>query len=302
MIHVRPLLPLKSFWGLDAFGALLYVPAAMWIDESPVYLYMAILNSAVSAASLYARRHGFDFKLCLYAATCRSLPGKGFVLHFPADFAENDKLQKCVVLCQGEFDNLVELFGFAPRGRVAIYLFAASNDIKRITGLARQFGCESDIERLTALPFAGCVHENLNVILLARDSDFRSSVRHELTHIFARRLGTEAATFIREGLATWVEHNHHVPSLNDRALTALKEKGGIEAFLDHALLFEPSITIAYYDIAGNFTDFLIARFGWPAYCQFYKIANQTNFVASFEQVFSMPLAATEALWREEKRY
>ncbi|HWY86369.1 MAG TPA: hypothetical protein VNX28_06580 [Gemmataceae bacterium] len=291
------LLPLWRFWlvaGLVAFQILLLAVS----HDRPVLNCMGVFFILAFAVSIY-RSPDFDF--LLYAATCRRLPGRGFVLRFKVRLVEKKALQTYADFCQREYDDLVRLFGFSLRHQVSIYLFGSANEIKRITRTLYDLPCDGKfkITIQAALPHSACVHPDTDAILMPVDEEFQTTVRHELAHLFARRIGPEDFLFKCEGLAMWVEYQGQSPRLSDHAISVLKEMKTLESFLDDTLFFAPSTCYASYEIARSFAGFLIERFGWATYCGFYKHAKHGKFLAAFEEAFSMTLADAEALWRED---
>ena len=52
-----------------------------------------------------------------------------------------------------------------------------------------------------------------------------------------------------------------------------------------------------YLLAGSFTGFLIRRYGWNAYCSFYRNCDSVFLLLQFKQRFGVSLEQAEQEWR-----
>ena len=56
------------------------------------------------------------------------------VVHFPPDSLEADKLAELNALCESSLDELTDLFGFALRRRLVVYILASCQDMDSVFG------------------------------------------------------------------------------------------------------------------------------------------------------------------------
>ena len=109
--------------------------------------------------------------------------------------------------------------------------------------------------------------------------------------------------FMEEGLAVWVGCDRALPELSELARRSFGKTMTSESIPEQlGLLFRsPNTYSACGEIAGNFTAFVIDRFGWSIYCEFYRRTSEREFMSSFEEVFAVPFHDAAELWRREKR-
>lgn len=276
------LLPLRVFW-----GPILLVPLGMTIGaylfsnglaRTAVFCLMLVMTGLL-VLILFGHCRPY-VRLCLHAARCSSLSARGFVLHFRRCLSTKVDRERILELCESECAELGNRFCFVANKKIAIYLFQGEEEVRRVIGQ----------------PYPAFAIPQINAALLPLSSGFRNMLRHELTHLFVARLGDQLPMFKSEGIAVWIEHAGKVPRLEEADLQFLKEIEGLSGLLDRAPFLDPERRHSSYQIASNFTDFLIRRVGWCAYCKFYKDANQQTFLSTFEHAFSLTLNQAEALW------
>lgn len=113
-------------------------------------------------------------------------------------------------------------------------------------------------------------------------------------------MDTSAPPLVQEGLAVWLQGT--TPEQTDTA-------EDIGSFLpidtDPSLMLAPRYFFATdrvhlsYALAGGFTDFLIRRFGWDQYRQFYTKADRWRFRSVFQRQFGMSFEAAWQRWHDE---
>jgi len=275
---LRPLLPLRFFWGPIVIAAVGLTVSAFLI---PFMLPTTLFVCIILAVAVLTRGRPL-VRLCLRIVTWRSRKARTVALFFPASLEQSISAGEVVDTCQRDVDDLVALFQFPPSSKIAIYLFEQERDINSLLG-GNTYAC-------AFIPF--------NAVLVPAGRSFQTMLRHELAHLFSARVGDLAPRLKSEGLAVWIECDGLVPTPDQAALTFLAKSGGLDSLLEPTLFDCPRTWRQCYDIAGSFTKFLIQRVGWAAYCQFYKAAGQANYGAVFERSFSLSLARAEALWQE----
>lgn len=72
----------------------------------------------------------------------------------------------------------------------------------------------------------------------------------------------------------------------------------LASLLDHRYFFSAVNMHRCYALAGGFTGFLIRRFGWDAYREYYRRADQWTFRARFQKQFGISLEGAWQKWRD----
>jgi len=181
---------------------------------------------------------------------------------------------------ESDIPGFVRSFGSPLSRRIHVYLFERVEQIRRIYKNVGGFA----------------VFE-YNLVAAPLDENCRAIFRHEVTHLFANRLGPGWPVFKMEGLCMFFQCDGGVPRIGEPERRVLAAQM-ISALLRTSFFLHPKNRDACYIIAGNFTQWLIDRFGWQAYCRFYRAARQRNFQRVFEQTFGIALSQAETLWRE----
>lgn len=221
------------------------------------------------------KRGRFAWRVRLF----RTWRARRVVLHYEPGLENKLDLAALQRRCEAELDDLVERFGF-PLRRPAVFLFWTWADISKVFGEG----------------YAGTALYEANAVVLAADTYFGRSLRHELTHLFAGRWNRQEPPLLTEGLATW---------LDGRAAGWLARplletyRPVLPDLLRRRFFFSPGHRSACYILAGCFTGFLIRRFGWDRYRTLYRRVGPGRFVATFQKVFGLTLAEAERQWREE---
>ncbi len=198
---------------------------------------------------------------------------------FPAGLDELLDLQETIGWSESDLDDLSKRFGIRLPRRLTVVLFSSHRH------LTEDFG----------RPMGGTALMQANAVLLAADSPLREGLRHELAHLFAFRWSTTAPPLVQEGLAVWLQ------SITPEKTDTDEDIGSFPPFdtdpslmLDPQHFFAPNRAHLSYALAGRFTDFLIRRFGWDAYRQFYAKADQSRFQSVFQSQFGIGF---EAAWQ-----
>lgn len=177
------------------------------------------------------------------------------------------------------------LFGVALKRRLVIFLFPST----------------ATVSRLFKTPVAGCALVGADAILLAKDglwATMAEVLRHEVAHLFSARLGKLDQALNSEGLATWLMSSVDGRPIDFHALAyLLTDRCLFMTWLkDRAWFYSGK---GSYLLAGSFTGYLIRRFGWECYRDFFRHANIKNFDASFTKTFEVSLLTAERQWRDD---
>ena len=217
-------------------------------------------------------------RLCRYSLTCATLKKGRLAVFFPPRVADRIQGEAVLAECQQDVDVLARWFGVEPGRELNIYLFEREEDVGRLFGSW----------------FGAYAITRANAVLVPVTASFRPLLRHELTHLFATRIGSMLPRLKSEGLAVWFQCDGP-PQLGDAARKLIGN--GVISMLLNTVRFGCADTwLANYEIAASFTDFLIQRYGWSAYLEFYRSANQWNFPRALRRAFNLTLFEAEALW------
>jgi hypothetical protein len=178
-------------------------------------------------------------------------------------------------------------FGFTLKRRLVIYLFATAADVRRIF----------------KIPAGGCALIRGDAVVLAPGASAGGQLEevlcHELAHLFSARWGQLDPPLKGEGLATWAMRTVDGKPIDFHALIfLLTDRYLFLIWLTDWAWFYGSMTNSYL-VAGSFTGYLIRRFGWQRYRDFFERAGIKNFETCFEQVFGLSLLSAERLWRDD---
>lgn len=204
------------------------------------------------------------------------------ILHYAPELMDQGDIPILLQACLAEVDSLADQFGFRPRRRIVVFVFARSQDIGRIFGPL----------------YGGTALSLSNAIFIPHDRNLQEVMRHELAHLFAFRWNQAAPPLLSEGLATWLEDTEEGKRIDAAACHYLRN-----ANLKLALLWKRNFFFsephrhACYMLAGSFTGFLLGRFGWRPYRRFYWLCNGLRFRAQFKKCFGVSLEEAEAEWR-----
>jgi hypothetical protein len=214
----------------------------------------------------------------------RSVTHGRIVLHYAPALAERWDFAVFLEECHADLDHLARRFGFPLRGRVTIWLFARCRDVAQILGPR----------------YGGAALCLANAVLVADDHNVRECLRHEFVHLFSARWNPFAPPLIAEGLSVWLQAEDQDRRLDERAQRWLARRGlRLRLLLKRSFFFAEANRHACYGVAGSFTGFLIRRFGWERYQQFFRTGAGWRVLPRFEQCFGMSLDKAEGEWRTE---
>lgn len=208
-----------------------------------------------------------------------AVPGDRASILFPAGLEQTIDLREILRWSESDMDEFSERFGTHLGRRLIIVLISSHRDLTK------------DVGR----PVAGTLVMAANAVVLATDCPLRETLRHELTHLFAFRWNMHAPPIMQEGLANWSENTG--PDWSGTGFDPCLERGfqmDPTLLLDSRYFLAPCRVHVSYALAGIFTGFLVRRFGWDRYKQFYRRANHWNFRSVFEKQFGVTL---EEAWR-----
>jgi hypothetical protein len=172
------------------------------------------------------------------------------------------------------------------RKRIAVFLFQYSYDVAAILGPRYAGGAAA--------------HPNANAILLAYEGHLAETIGHELTHLFSARWNAKAPSILNEGLAIWMQETLGGVPIDQAARPLLYQQyPKLAEFTSERLFFDRSHSRRCYTLAGSFTGFLLRRFGWAKYRDFFRTCNRYRFKAKFAACFGISLEKAESQWRDE---
>jgi hypothetical protein len=214
----------------------------------------------------------------------RTLGTELFTLRYDPALESHLNWKRFLERCESERNHLKEQFGFDLRGRVVIYLFAHAAQIAEVFGEAS----------------AGFAFSAANMVVVAHERSTEETLRHELVHLFAAQWNPVAAPLLQEGLATHLQGKVDGRPVDLRAFPHLLDLNlRLTKLLKRSFFFAGRDTPACYVLAGSFTGFLVRRFGWETYAQYYRRAHLFNHQRLFVNCFKMSLVQAEWHWRDE---
>jgi hypothetical protein len=182
-----------------------------------------------------------------------------------------------------DYRELKRRFGFAPRGRMRVYLLSDPQSMRVMFGRA-------------AGGFAICP----NTVVVANSWYTREAVRHEMVHLFSAAWNDFSRPLLSEGLAVWMQETEGGVPVDERAIPVLGRRDlRLAALLKNSFFRAPGWEHDCYVLAGSFTGFLIRRLGWGTYRRFYKEVRWRGYRKALKRVLGMTLEEAEARWRAE---
>ncbi|MBX9583064.1 MAG: hypothetical protein K2X87_22385 [Gemmataceae bacterium] len=193
--------------------------------------------------------------------------------------------------CSAELTALVGWFGFPFDRPVRVYVWPTA------AWLSAYYGVSAGGVALLAEP---------GIAVGGDLPDPRPMVRHELAHLFSGAWGSMNPPLKSEGLAVWWEHRSGDPAGHeDRVAAALRGQMAagrpyrLADLLDPAVFWHPADKHACYALAGGFTRWLVGRFGWVRYRDFFRRATGANFGPAFADGFGLMLRDAERDWHRD---
>lgn len=123
-------------------------------------------------------------------------------------------------------------------------------------------------------------------------------MRHEVARLLIASWGPGRPLLKERGLTTWLQGTHGGEPIDLFALRAILDRPDLKLLtLAAPAQFAASLDEAHF-IAGSFTGYLVQRFGWSVYRQWYSQPPAQAFGVAFQRVFGESLEVAEASWRE----
>ncbi len=290
----RPLLDLWRLWVpltlvllaplLALVLAIVVIPVALGVFKPVALGVFAPVALGVFALSVVGcwRTPPLCIRLVARAWSFASTSGASVRLHYARELRPEVEQRRVLETCEQDLVEVASLFGFSLRGRLVVYLFASREDVSHICGR----NCH------------GAALMETGAVLISLPEKWPELFRHEVAHLLSRRLGRLEPALKSEGLAVWAAALGEQSYLDQWAvLVHLFEKASLLAMVDDLYFRDLARETPCYQIAGSFTGYLIRRYGWQAYVQFYRRAGRKNFHKAFERAFGVTFAEAEGCWR-----
>ncbi len=251
---------------------------------------LAAAMATLNAAWEWRRLHWAN-ELWAVAGAMRTARAAGLRLHYEPEWDGLAREWDLAGIFARELRHLGDAwFGFRLRGRAHVYLLRFPERVNR--------AFPGDYWGL-AMPTLG-----IAVVSAQPLGGLPDIWRHEAAHLLIPRLGPESPAFKVEGLTTFLQWcGAGVPgdraSWDTERLRPSPETPLLSAMLDEAFFFDPVRMRECYAAAGNFTCYLVERFGWLAYRQFFRRANARSYAKAFAAAFGVSLVEAEVDWRAE---
>lgn len=212
------------------------------------------------------------------------------VLHHPPAWPLAMSPARFVAAGVSDLIELAGWFGFPFSSPVHVWLFPTCGALSRFYHT----------------PASGVAFVEQRAVAVGADApDPVGVLRHELAHLVSASWGGMRPSLKCEGLAVWWQGRTDLRSatLNTSALCRERLRHGTlpttEEMLDDVFFHNPCRQAVCYALAGSFAGWLIRRFGWVRYREFFRRAGPGNFVAAFDEVFGVPLDYADPRWRLE---
>ena len=150
--------------------------------------------------------------------------------------------------------------------------------------------------------FGNLLRPNMLLYLLdtEQDPDYRTKIRHEMTHWLWGALYGEAPSLLNEGVAV-VAETLSAPGKTEadlfRGLRPLDDVPPLEQLAGNETFFGAGT--GYYRIAGTFVYFLSQRGGWERVAELFRRTDYDDaaFGESLAQVYGLSLQEADVEWR-----
>lgn len=222
----------------------------------------------------------------------RSVVRGRIVLHFSPKVSMKWDFRILLESIQEELDFLTKRFGFDLKRPVVIYMLEKTAEFESALGRSR---------------VGGLALLRMNAIIVPNDASMLYSIiRHELAHLYTYRWNDCAPAILQEGIAVWWQANSDEPLAEFRHCKFFvgTKLPTLAQLLDRRHFFDQKNVFNSYNLAGHFTGFLIRRFGWEKYEQFYRSCRQDwgpmtypVFCKRFKKCFNVDLDKVEEQWR-----
>ncbi len=224
-------------------------------------------------------------RFCRHVWRFRTVAGPSVVIHSAPELDGQWDIPVLLERCREEHDRLAQQFGFPLRGPFALYLLADPQAVGRIWPQMRGY---------TGVALVGA-----RAIVLADKGNLQELLRHELAHLFSARWNSFPPPLVNEGLSVWWQETEHGQPIDWWAWPLLTNRRLLLPGLLRRSFYRTSQSHSNYMLAGSFTRFLIRRFGWDCYQQFFRRSNALRFRAWFQKCFGISLEKAEWQWRKK---
>jgi tetratricopeptide (TPR) repeat protein len=273
-------------WWQGLLVAVIVICAALIVNlPFLVRVVFALLMIALLFWFLWSQLWQFGWRVRRY----KRLSSPGVVLRYAPEVEAQIDLQKHLQQWERVLEQLTKEFGFSLRRRLVVILFRTTGEISRLY---------EETMGAVALPHG-------ETILVGPES-FQVSghpeecMRHELAHLFTAYWGDLDPAFKSEGLAAWMQRSWEGKPIDFHALVALLADRYVSLpwLLNDSVFYDARTQSANYALAGSLTGYLIDRYGWDTYRQFFCRTRANTFLPYFKQAFDVDLATVERQWRE----
>jgi len=150
--------------------------------------------------------------------------------------------------------------------------------------------------------FGNSLRPNMLLYLLdtEQDPDYRTKIRHEMTHWLWGALYSEAPALLNEGVAV-VAETLSAPDKTEadlfQNLRPIDDVPSLEQLAGNGAFFGAGT--GYYRMAGTFVYFLSQRGGWERVAEVFRRTDYDDpaFGSKFAQVYGFSLREADAEWR-----
>jgi hypothetical protein len=229
----------------------------------------------------WIRQNTWLFRLCRRVKHFETWAAGQVIFHYSPLVKGKVDLSVLRGICESALNEQGIVFGYRLRRKLVVYLFPCCREMSEVYG--RQVGGLALIEA--------------NAILIPADDAIAESIPHEIAHLFAARLNPRASPLFSEGLAVWLQGSCGGVEIDLHARQFVQTKLTLESLRKPAVFFAQANQNTSYAWAGSFTKFLVRRFGWTKYRQYYRKSTDKPVKAFFKKFFGTSLEEAEYLWR-----
>jgi len=279
--------PIRSLWlcAWGAYGSTLLAGVLLLfgllflfgLETHWSYLLLAIL---IIDAIVTTVRQRWLWKLALHIRDFRTAVDANLTLHLDPTI-DYEAVPNVISYCNWERSRLDEWFRPKSRRRLVVFLLAHQKDIERILGF----------------PVGGYALVRASAVLIAIDNNPLELIPHEFTHLSSMRCNESAPAILSEGLAVWLQLTWNGDLINVAARKAIDPNTTLSQFMDHRFFFSKAQRDRCYLLSGSFVGFLIDRFGWTRFWEFYRVSGWFRFQTKWERHFGMTFEEAERQWR-----
>jgi hypothetical protein len=221
------------------------------------WLLAILVGSTLSNGLFYGVWRGqfWLWRFCRRVLRFRTFSSGSVVVYYPSGLDATIDFAAVAQVAESELADITEQFGFSLGRRLALVAFPSSDDLAAIFGR----------------PMGGTALVTGTAVVLATDGSLREGLRHELVHLFAARWNLFAPPLLQEGLATWLQSDvRYAGFAPDAGCLLGRRPTDLEPLLGYKTFFAEADQHRCYALAADFTGYLIRRYGWERYRQFYR--------------------------------